>query len=134
MDPPARGDAHPLIFWSAPRTIILATVLVPVVVFSAALVIVSAALLVRALVTRRYDREGQARLAVGPDGIIPGAGPIDLPVAGNGRAPAALLLHGFGDTPQTLAYLAASLRGTSWRRCDGRTSRWRSLVCPWAVR
>jgi carboxylesterase len=92
----------------------LATVLVSVVVCSAALVIVSAALLVRALIRHRYDREGQARLAVGPDGIIPGAGPIDLPVAGNGRAPAALLLHGFGDTPQTLAYLAASLRGRGW--------------------
>jgi carboxylesterase len=38
--------------------------------------------------------------------IIPGAGPIDLR-AGNARA--ILLLHGFGDTPQTLAYLARYL-------------------------
>lgn len=38
--------------------------------------------------------------------IIPGAGPLDLR-AGNRRA--ILLLHGFGDTPQTLAYLARYL-------------------------
>lgn len=38
--------------------------------------------------------------------IIPGAGPIDLR---SGNARAVLLLHGFGDTPQTLAYLASFL-------------------------
>lgn len=38
--------------------------------------------------------------------IIPGAGALDLR-AGNARA--ILLLHGFGDTPQTLAYLARHL-------------------------
>ena len=39
--------------------------------------------------------------------VIPGAGPVDLR-AGNARA--ILLLHGFGDTPQTLAYLAHHLQ------------------------
>ncbi len=38
--------------------------------------------------------------------VIPGAEPLDLR-AGNARA--ILLLHGFGDTPQTLAYLARHL-------------------------
>lgn len=40
-----------------------------------------------------------------------GAGPIDLQADG-GRA--VLLLHGFGDTPQTLAYLAAYLHAHGW--------------------
>lgn len=38
--------------------------------------------------------------------MIPGAGPLDLR-SGNSRA--VLLLHGFGDTPQTLSYLARYL-------------------------
>ena len=45
--------------------------------------------------------------AVGPDGIIAGAQPIEL-THGAG-SPALLLLHGGGDTPQTLRYLADSL-------------------------
>jgi carboxylesterase len=40
-----------------------------------------------------------------------GAEPIDRPGAGAG---AALLLHGFGDTPQTLGYLAANLAEMGW--------------------
>jgi carboxylesterase len=47
-----------------------------------------------------------ARLAVGADGIVPGAGPIARD-ATTGRA--VLLLHGFGDTPQTLHYMADAL-------------------------
>jgi carboxylesterase len=43
--------------------------------------------------------------------IIRGAEPIDLPGTG---ADAALLLHGFGDTPQTLGYLAANLAEQGW--------------------
>lgn len=93
---------------------ILATVLVPVVVCAAVLLAVSAAVFVRAVIKRRYERAGTARLPVGADGIIVGAGPIDLPGPGDGRSPAALLLHGFGDTPQTLAYLAARLHERGW--------------------
>lgn len=88
--------------------------LVAVVVSTAALVVASAALLVRALISRRFTGGAAGRLAVGADGIIPGAGPIELPVAGDGSSPAALLLHGFGDTPQTLSYLATALRGRGW--------------------
>ena len=43
---------------------------------------------------------------VGPDGIIVGAEPFVYERSG---APAILLLHGAGDTPQTLRYLAAAL-------------------------
>jgi carboxylesterase len=47
-----------------------------------------------------------ARLRVGPDGIIPGAEPI---VRDGSMGRAVLLLHGFGDTPQTLRYVADAL-------------------------
>ena len=53
------------------------------------------------------ERSVGARLEVGADGIVPGAQPIELypdtPVG------ALLLLHGFGDTPQSLAPLAKHL-------------------------
>jgi carboxylesterase len=44
------------------------------------------------------------RLAIASDGIIPGAEAFELRAGGG--APAILLLHGSGDTPQTLRYLA----------------------------
>jgi carboxylesterase len=61
----------------------------------------------RQFVVRRAEREVTARLPVGPDGIIAGAHPIviDPPGAQTG----VLLLHGFGDTPQSLRYLAEYL-------------------------
>jgi carboxylesterase len=48
------------------------------------------------------------RLPVGADGIIPGAEAFEL-THPEGGAPAVLLLHGGGDTPQALRYLAAYL-------------------------
>ena len=66
----------------------------------------------RALAARRAERRAAARLPLGSDGVVRGAGPIDL--AGDGRGRAALLVHGFGDTPQTLAYLAAHLHARGW--------------------
>ncbi|HEX5832172.1 MAG TPA: alpha/beta fold hydrolase [Gemmatimonadaceae bacterium] len=48
---------------------------------------------------------------VGADGIVPGAEPIHLPASGRR---AALLLHGFGDTPQPLGHLAAHLHAHGW--------------------
>jgi carboxylesterase len=47
------------------------------------------------------------RLPVGKDGIIPGAEPFELEHGPD--APAILLLHGGGDTPQTLRYFAEYL-------------------------
>jgi carboxylesterase len=52
-----------------------------------------------------------SRLAVGADGIIDGAGPISRDASGNR---AVLLLHGFGDTPQTLHYVADALHAAGY--------------------
>jgi carboxylesterase len=51
------------------------------------------------------------RLTLGPDGIVVGAGPIERH-ADTERA--VLLLHGFGDTPQTLEYLAEFIYARGW--------------------
>lgn len=56
---------------------------------------------------RRVARNADAaRLPIGRDGIIPGAEPITLRAS---ATHAALLIHGFGDTPQTLRLLAEHL-------------------------
>ncbi|MEP7065031.1 MAG: alpha/beta fold hydrolase [Gemmatimonadota bacterium] len=56
----------------------------------------------------RFERRVSNRLPTGPHGIIPGAEPLTLTAPG---APmGVVLLHGFGDTPQTLASLANRLR------------------------
>ncbi|HJU88301.1 MAG TPA: alpha/beta fold hydrolase [Gemmatimonadaceae bacterium] len=69
--------------------------------------VLAATLLWRALMARRAERASSARFAVNADGIIIGAEPITL---GPPRAThAALLFHGFGDTPRTLEYAAAEL-------------------------
>lgn len=52
-----------------------------------------------------------ARLTIGADGIVEGAGPISRD-ANTGRA--VLLLHGFGDTPQTLHYVADALHAAGY--------------------
>ena len=67
----------------------------------------AALLAARTLVAWRLQRGVARRLPVGPAGIIPGAEPFELPARPD--APALLLVHGFGDTPQTLRYVAAAL-------------------------
>ena len=84
--------------------------LVPAVLTIASL---GAAIGVRAVFKRTFEARVRARLPIGPDGVIPGAEAIDLQSPEPG-APAALLLHGFGDTPQTLTYLAANLHQRGW--------------------
>jgi carboxylesterase len=66
----------------------------------------------RAAVARRHHADVARRLPVGPSGIIPGAEPFTLPARGDG--PAVLLVHGFGDTPQTLRYLGGALHAAGW--------------------
>jgi carboxylesterase len=51
--------------------------------------------------------ETRRRLPIGGDGIIPGAHAFEL--TRGAEAPAILLLHGGGDTPQTLRYFAEYL-------------------------
>ena len=62
--------------------------------------------LLRRSVARGVERASLQALPCGPDGIIEGAGPIDR--RGRDRR-AVLILHGFGDTPQTVGYLAEHL-------------------------
>jgi carboxylesterase len=71
------------------------------------LAIVVLAAVTRAASRRRVERTVASRLPVGADGIVPGAGPIELLVPGSREA--VLLIHGFGDSPDTLRFLAADL-------------------------
>jgi carboxylesterase len=57
---------------------------------------------------RLLERRQERRRGLGADGIVTGAAPIDLPCE---AASGLLLLHGGGDTPQTLAQLAHHLHG-----------------------
>lgn len=66
----------------------------------------------RAFVMRRVERECAARLPTAAYGIIAGAGSIAL--GGAEAREAVLLLHGFGDTPQTLHYLARDLHARGY--------------------
>lgn len=66
---------------------------------------------VRATYPYVVERRAARRRALGADGMVVGAAPITLHRAG---APAVLLLHGGGDTPQTLAELARFLHGRGY--------------------
>ena len=75
------------------------------------LLVVSAALaawVFRRSVARNVEHASRLALPPGRDGIIEGAGSIELHGA---QRRAVLILHGFGDTPQTVSYLAAHLHG-----------------------
>jgi len=71
-----------------------------------ALALLAAVVVGRAAYPRLLERRQERRRAVGPDGLVKGAAPIDLPRA---NAPGVLLLHGGGDTPQALEQLAQHL-------------------------
>ena len=78
----------------------------------ALLLLVGSAIVAAVRISRRrafrLRDETLRRLPVGADGVIPGAEGFELTHPGGG-APAVLLLHGGGDTPQSLRYLAAYL-------------------------
>lgn len=59
----------------------------------------------------RYEREHEARLPTNAQGIVVGAETIRL---ANSTGRAVLLLHGFNDTPQSMAYLAQQLHAAGW--------------------
>jgi carboxylesterase len=65
----------------------------------------------RALASRRVERSYAARNTLAGDGVVPGASSFTLPGT-NGRA--LLLLHGSGDSPQTLRYLGEQLNGAGY--------------------
>jgi carboxylesterase len=61
---------------------------------------------------RIYHRRVGNRFPVGSFGIIPGAEPLALTAPG--AAMGVVVLHGFGDTPQTVAALAQQLRASGF--------------------
>jgi carboxylesterase len=69
-------------------------------------IVVAAGVALRVGVARRAERAYAARRPPGDDGIVPGAEGFTLHGT-TGRA--LLMLHGSGDTPQTLRYLAERL-------------------------
>ena len=62
--------------------------------------------LARAAAPKALERQHAAKFARNADGVIVGAEPIDMP---RPDGPAVLLLHGGGDTPQSMAELATHL-------------------------
>jgi carboxylesterase len=66
---------------------------------------------VRQLAAWRRERASERLLPRGDDGVVRGAEPVTFEGSGRG---AVLLLHGFGDTPQALRDLAASLAARGW--------------------
>lgn len=63
------------------------------------------------LQARRLERAVHRRLRLGPQGIVAGAEPLWLPAS---ATHAVLVLHGFGDTPQSVRELAESLHASGY--------------------
>jgi carboxylesterase len=78
---------------------------------TALLLAIGAAALFRRRLIARAEHAVGSRLPVGPSGIITGAEGFALARPG---APAVLLLHGGGDTPQTLRHLANHLHNAGY--------------------
>lgn len=82
------------------------------IVWAAALTVVAALIagIRRRRERERVERAWRAAHVLAADGIVPGAAAITL----DGGARAVLLLHGFADTPQTLARQAQALHLRGW--------------------
>ncbi len=59
----------------------------------------------------RFERAHSARLPLGANGVIPGAEPLRLSAS---PTHAVLLLHGYNDTPQSVAPIASMLHAAGW--------------------
>lgn len=70
-----------------------------------------AMLLARRHNIRKFENEVASRRPIGPTGIVIGAEPIEL--AGDASR-AVLIIHGFGDTPQSVKPLAVALNSAGW--------------------
>lgn len=73
--------------------------------------IAGAGALWRTVASRQVERRYAARNALASDGVVPGAASFTL-TGTNGRA--LLLLHGSGDSPQTLRYLGERLNDAGY--------------------
>jgi carboxylesterase len=77
----------------------------------AAVVVLAAATVLHVAHRRRVEQRVGRRLPLGDDGVVRGAGARTL----DGEPTrAALVLHGFGDTPQSVAELAHALHADGW--------------------
>ncbi len=75
----------------------------------------AAAAVTRALTLRRHRALLAGRARLGAAGIVEGAEAIELAAPDGAPADrAVLVLHGFGDTPQSVGYLAGYLHGSGW--------------------
>jgi carboxylesterase len=65
---------------------------------------------------RHFERDVAARLPLGSDGLVAGAAPLvlDGPRVASPDAPGVLVLHGFGDTTQTVRALAERLHAEGY--------------------
>ena len=80
-----------------------------------ALTLAALALAARRRALRLQGLPHDAAPRPGADDVRPGAEPITLPAPAGARDDrAVLLLHGFGDTPQSVAYLAGYLQADGW--------------------
>lgn len=75
------------------------------------MVLAAAGWLLRARYMRAMDELSMRHRRLGPDGVVVGGEGFVMERAG---APAVLVLHGAGDTPQTLRYLAAGLHAAGF--------------------
>src|SRR5262245_60707317 len=75
-------------------------------------VLVAIAAGARGVYPRYLERRLREQRAFGANGIAVGSEPLDFPLVG---APAALLIHGAGDSPQALAGLARHLHAQGFR-------------------
>jgi carboxylesterase len=73
--------------------------------------IATAFVVIRVVTAWRDEREWSRRVSHGTDGVVRGAESFEM-TGDSSRA--VLLLHGFGDTPQTLRYLADTLHQRGW--------------------
>jgi carboxylesterase len=78
---------------------------------SLAVVVLAAATALHVAHRRRVEQRVGRRLPLGDDGVVRGAGALTLD---GDPTRAVLVLHGFGDTPQSVAELAHALHADGW--------------------
>lgn len=95
------------------RSVLLRPATLAAIAASAAAVATVAVFTSRRASLRRHAAMLDGRAGLGADGVVVGAGTIDLRHDDDGDR-AALVLHGFGDTPQSVAPLATYMYAAGW--------------------